>query len=138
MTWSCRRAGRWLFAAGVLLSLAGCSVPKGEVAGKVSIDGEPLPGGLVTAYAPDGSTQQCLIQSGAFDFGNLPLGETVFTVFTSPPTGGPNPNDPPKLRLGLYKKIPGHYADKEKSGIKLDVKKGKQEFSIQLKGDPAE
>ena len=76
-------------------------------------------------------------RDGTYVLPAVPLGQAQVSVETSPPIKiGINPSDPPREMFGPYVKIPLHYADRAKSGFALEVKKGKQELNLELKGEP--
>jgi hypothetical protein len=129
------RVSRWLFTAGALLSLAGCG-GTGQISGKVTLDGQPLPGGLVTVYDAEGVNNSGMIgKDGSYSVANIPLGKVEICIATAPPSPGINPNNPPRAQWGEYKKIPDKYKEKGKSGFSLDVKKGAQTLDLPLVDD---
>jgi hypothetical protein len=139
-----RVTGLW---ATLALSLAGCGGPyTGAVSGKVTYQGKPLPGGLVTFVHPDGRIGQGQIQEdGTYSVPKAPGGDVKVTVRTVPPI----PAMPAAIRLpggvgggksetvypaGKYTPIPKKYADVSTSGLSLTVRRGSQEFDINLEG----
>jgi hypothetical protein len=138
MKWYGTLALRWLITASALLSLAGCG-GTGEVAGKVTYKGAALRGGLVTIYdSQDGHKEGLIHRDGTFTVANIAPGPAIVCVETAPPRSPSiNPNGPKVEVFGPYDAIPLHYKDKDKSGLTLDVKKGKQELELTLEG-PAE
>jgi hypothetical protein len=134
-SWACK----WALAAGALLAVTGCG-GTGDVTGKVSLNGTPLAGGIVTVYDSQQQNKSGLIMSdGTYTVAGVPLGQATITIVTSPPTLSPiNPRNPPRAMWGPYTKIPKKYNDKNASGFGLDVKKGKQELDLAMTGDPDE
>jgi hypothetical protein len=119
----------------------GCGGPfTGEVSGTVKYNGNPLPGGIVTISHPDGRVAKCTIQeNGSYTIPDAPGGEVTLTVKTVPPI----PKMPsfmvrgaiesePVYPAGKYVKIPGKYANPSQSGLHLQVRRGSQEFPIEL------
>jgi hypothetical protein len=141
------RVASCTLAAGALLCLAGCGESRGDIEGKVIYNGQPLPGGIVTVYPsastnPDDGPQpkQCTIQADGYYFiGDLPLGPTEICVQTHGPFKfGINQNDPPREVFGKFVAIPKHFNVRGKSGLSIDVKKGKQDHNIELSGQAEE
>jgi hypothetical protein len=133
------RSARWVVTAGTLLFLAGCG-GTGTVAGKVTLDGQPLPGGLVTVNDSEGQSRSGGIhRDGAFSISNIAPGPAQVTVLTTPDLR--SIRDPDGARgkepFGPYVKIPEKYKFTDKSGFYLDVKSGRQEFDLPLQGEPA-
>ncbi len=132
-----------LAAAGALLALAGCGVSKGELEGKVTFNGQPLPGGLVVIHPSKGWTDDDnavanstkIEPDGSYFLSNIPLGPAKLTVITVKAFPlGINPANKPREYLGKYVKIPENYKDENKSGLAVDIKRGKQEYNIALTG----
>jgi hypothetical protein len=125
-------------AVGALLTLAGCGEGRGELDGKVTLDGQPVKGGTVSVYpAKDanpetpGQPLQAAIVDGTFTIPNVPLGQAQFTVQSvlrsSPIGGGTAPGAEAR-----HTAIPVRYGDKAKSGLSHDVKNGKQPVELAL------
>jgi hypothetical protein len=124
--------------AGVVMAAIGCG-GTGTVTGKVTFKDKPLPGGLVVIYDSGGETHQGQIGTGgAYTVGNIVPGPAKVSVRTVKARGSINNPEGLKAPYGPYVQIPLKYSDPEKSGLKLDVKTGKQEYQIDLKGDFAE
>jgi hypothetical protein len=146
-----RKAGfLGLIGLGMVLALGpvGCGGPfTGEVSGTVKYKGEPLPGGIVTISHPDGRNAKGQIrEDGTYSIKNAPGGEVKVTVHMEKPIQ-PLPSFIPLSKAGgkdaakaeavypsgKYVKIPEKYANPDASGLKLEVKRGSQEFPIELK-----
>ncbi len=130
-------------AAGAMLALAGCGESKGELEGKVTFNGQPLPGGQVIVHPSKGWTDDdnaankssSIQPDGSYFIPNLPPGPAKVTVMTSPPFKvWINSANEPKEYLGKYVPIPENYKDVNKSGLSVEVKKGKTEYNIALTG----
>jgi len=140
MKWLSVRARRLIFAAGVFLSFTGCGGRQGTISGKVTLDGKALPGGLVSIFDSEEQTRFSGIgRDGAFSVSNVAPGKAQVSVLTlSERRGFREPDDGSRAKesLGPYVPIPMKYLDKETSGLNLEVRTGKQDFEIQLKGEP--
>jgi hypothetical protein len=122
--------------AAAVLFLTGCS-SQGTVSGKVSFNGKPLPGGLVSLYDSEGQTRSGGIgKEGNYTVSNVAPGKAqVFVVTLSERPSIRQPENKNSTSLGEYVAIPPKYMDKDQSGITLDVKTGKQDFDIQMTGE---
>ena len=134
--WS--KVGLWMV---VVVGPVGCGGPfTGEVSGTVKYNGNLLPGGIVTISHPDGRVATCTIrEDGSYSIPNAPGGEVKVSVQTLTPLPAIPPfmlRGAPKSesveRAGKYVKIPERYSDPAKSGLNLTVKRGSQEFPIEL------
>ena len=139
---------RWVLRATLLVllvvALAGCSRPKGIVAGKVSYNGEAVPSGTVSFYGKDDEVSSAPIgPDGTYEATKVPLGEVKVTV-TTPPPPDPNAaerlkNNPMVIDRGIVIKqekvvsVPRKYNLPGTSGISLTVTQGSQPFDITLK-----
>jgi hypothetical protein len=137
MKWFRSRAVRLTVAAVAISLLAGCGGP-GTVTGKATLDGQPMPGGLVTFHDPGDHTSSGVIQSdGTYTVYNINPGSCTVTVLTANMTGGISdlkPGEP----YGKYVPIPPLYSQVDKAPFKLEVKTGKQEFNLDLKSEKKE
>jgi hypothetical protein len=127
-------------AAGVLLFLMGCGNGQGTVSGKVTLDGKPLPGGIITINDAAGlSPGGGIGKDGSYSVSNVAPGPaviTVLTVGTRPSLRDPNNTVAAPNPHGEFVEIPGKYVDKGTSGLSLDVKGGKQDHNVELKSEP--
>lgn len=145
---------------GLLILVAGCgqtphSVDHAEVSGKVLYQGQPLPGGRVNFLALNGgfASSANIDENGNYHI-KAPVGETEISVTnlmlkskTGPKKGSLAPKEADtKVKeaegkgnqslKGRYVKIPSHYEDPQKSGLKYTVKKGAQTHDIELTDNP--
>jgi hypothetical protein len=115
-----------------LVALSGCERGRGDVSGTVTLNGKPLPGGMVTFVADNGQAEAARIgEDGKYTISNVPAGPARITVVTQQPVrmqGNGKAFEP----LGKYVPIPERYRDPEMSGLKLDVKRGSQECDLPL------
>jgi hypothetical protein len=154
------RALAGLGLALLLSVLVGCGPGTGNVSGRITYNGKPLPGAIVV-FQPADSTKNPM--SVALDKESrysvtLPTGDVRVTVDTrinvpkaSMPMVPPNPEkeaqakdgekeaaaDAPKgddggRRAGKFVPIPERYASVESSGLKFAVKAGDQTHDIDL------
>ncbi len=137
----CCRTGVWVFAACALLPLAGCNSakPTGDVTGKVTLDGMPMPGGKValipdTPPGPGEPTEYGgIIRNGTYKIEHVPLGGYKITVITVEPRSTIKGGKAVEI-YGPYVQIPAKYGDKGQSGFSITVQKGAQEKDLQLSG----
>jgi hypothetical protein len=151
-----------LFSALLLsiLLVAGCSrsaEQQGEVSGKVTFNGKPLPGGRVTFVGAKGYTGSGIISpQGEYSL-NSPLGEVRISVDNQMLKEDPKMKSPKaqaylkKYRIqrpgvtfqskpdvnGTYVRIPVRYADAGSSGLNFTVTPGSQTHDIELTDDPS-
>jgi hypothetical protein len=135
------RVCRLLFAAGVFLSFAGCGGRQGTVSGKVTLNGAPLPGGLVSIYDSEDQTRTSKInQDGSYTMSNVapgPAKASVLTMDARTDIRDQGDGSRPKTNaFGPYVAIPPKYMNKDTSGLNLEVKSGKQDFDMPLKDEP--
>ena len=139
-----------------LVGLAGCSAGKGDVSGKVTFKGQPVPAGRVTFVSEAGNqtSLSAAITDGQYTLSNFPAGpakisvETFAPVASAPPGSSPSgPGVPPGVTAGFkppengnpyasapgrYVQIPQRYANTDQSGLKYVVTPGKQEHAVEL------
>jgi hypothetical protein len=144
----------WACTVGSLLLLTGCS-SKGNVSGKVTINGTPLNTGTVGFYAGGQVYQGNIGNDGTYTI-KCPPGEVRIAIFVPKATMGPSggmpagagsmPKDvkaPPGVDMGKFSggagvaggpvvEIPDQYADPEKSGLTYTVTGGDQTHDIPL------
>ncbi len=137
-----------------LAGLAGCS-GKGEISGKVTYQGKDVPSGRVTFLSDVGDHvfKSAPITDGHYTIAEFPTGPAKIAVETFPPVqsagvGAPPPTAGPATTSGFkppkngdpfaapsadkYVRLPPNFANTEKSGLKYDVKDGKQDHPIDL------
>jgi len=143
MNWSRSCAQSRLVAAGALLFLAGCG-RTGTVTGKVTLNGQPLPGGLVTVTteSPDIEANSApskgrIEPDGTYTVLNVPQGKARVTITTAKGFGSAMHPDAVKDPFGPYVPIPDTYRDVAKTPLALEVTRGKQEYNIAMTGEVA-
>lgn len=140
----------------VVFACAGCQRgnPGGELAGQVTIDGEPVRGGNVIIANDDGTIIQIgrIGDDGRYSVAEPPLGDVKIAVQTSQfkgfkgttasngaedtqgrGSGGMIVPDPKTLGM-TYVWVPEQYEDYNTSGLTLKIKRGKLEHDIKLTG----
>jgi hypothetical protein len=149
-----------LVIAALLCGCSGSKIPS-KVHGKVIYHNEPVPGGMVTFHVPDGGILTYpLTSQGEFTGANMPAGEMVVTVETeglNPERrkmanygGGKGPamdayrkkmmerGGPPEAKSDTgekYVKIPEKYTDPKQSPLKVNLEKGNNELTLEIKDD---
>jgi hypothetical protein len=111
---------------------AGCGPQRAErpdralVTGKVTYQGKPVPGGIITFMVTTGSGNTAggmLRADGSFYMEDAPIGENQITIDT----------EAIKPELGSrYVQLPEKYLSPEKSGLTFDVKAGENQADFAL------
>lgn len=128
------RAGSFVF----LVLITGCGGQTAKVSGKVTLDGNPLPGGQIWFLPVSGKGTPAMGEinpdDGTYSVPNVPIGEVRITVDNrmlkegqAKLPGGKTldvKQENVKRPAGTYKKIPEHYAQADKSGLKATVPSG--------------
>jgi hypothetical protein len=129
----------------VLLFLASCGPGRGDLEGKVTYEGKPVTYGDVSVFGGDGEIRQGRIaKDGSYVIKDIGVGgELRFTVNSPSPeesrpktrekkstgkVGVPQGNENPDIWFA----IPDDYADMERSGLRYQVKRGKNTWDIKL------
>ena len=136
-------------AAAILLAVAlslaaGCGRGKGDVSGKVTYNGKPLPFGNVQFISPAGNVPGEIKPDGTYSVTGVPVGLSKIAVNCQDPAYADymkalsasikDKNVPkPKGNPEDFDKIPRKYFDPEQSGLTYEVKSGAQTYDIDLK-----
>lgn len=139
-----KRYGSGLLFALLLVPLAtGCGSGKAgaTVSGKVTYQGKPLSSGIVTFVPDSGPAHHTEIKSdGSYRLANVPVGPVRIGVQTKSgqsgsPSKEPTGKEDGKMADTRWKEslIPTHYTDPNQSQLTYTVKKGKQQFDIDLR-----
>jgi hypothetical protein len=148
MTQSTLRSAAVLLAA-VALAVAGCSGGEGTLKGKVTYQGKPVIYGSVIAVGPDGLRQSAgLKEDGSYQFEKLRAGSYKLSVQSPEPRdrnslppemrappglpGGPPANLKP-IDKSKWMQLPDLYGDPDTSGITTTVKRGENQYDVELK-----
>jgi hypothetical protein len=137
----CRQLPR-LAVIAALVSISGCGGPyDAKLRGQVTLDGKAVPRGTVS-FAPIGGgpiAYSRIDTDGSYSAQTgrevgLPAGDYVVTVIANElPTVETPPGVPPPDGKPI---TPEWYRSKETSGLKFTVKRGKNEFNLELTSQP--
>ena len=133
----------WFGTAGLvlvaILTAAGCT-RRADVGGVVTLDGKPLPTGVVTftpasggatGYAAIGEDGRYTVQTGAS--AGLPPGEYVVTVAANGPAATDSQPGPGPISDGIRPLVtPQRYADRAESPLRATLQSGTQELRLVL------
>lgn len=144
----------WVVVLGLLMLVAGCS-SKASISGKVTYNGEPMPGGSIT-FMPvqgggggtakidpkDGSYEMTSLPTGKMKIGVAPIVQPVMPRGMKPYGPPPGSGAPPEALKGLnsgstegkHVPVPQEYTDPESSSLEVEVKSGKNTHNVELKG----
>ena len=133
--------------------IVGCGGAKsGHVSGSVTLNGQPVQAGQVTAYAEaNQAVGIATIQAGEYSLTDLPLGPVVLVVQTHGPDGRPlgqpalregekPPPVQPKEGAGSstatpeVAPVPLKYTQQKSSGLNVTVVPGSTRFDIPMSG----
>jgi len=128
------------FAIVTCLVLSGCGPGQGDLAGAVTFQGKQLASGSVIVRGSDGVVVGGeIMPDGTYLVKDITAGKVLITV------NSPDPGDykvamrkkdqappPPKDRSKWFP-IPEHFGDFEKSELSFLLKRGKNQFDIELK-----
>lgn len=145
-----------VLAATALVLLPGCgsrpSRPgRGTVWGKVLLEGEPLQGGVIHFVQGDKKVAALWISAAGIYSGEIPTGPTKVAIETDSvkyrdraamlekwKEKNPDLIEKKKKELNLplpkfiYREIPEHYTDPDKSGLSVDIVAGEQRHDFKL------
>ena len=143
---SLRRSAPLAALAAAVLALAGCgSGGTGVVAGKVTVNGKPLKKGLITFSSEVGNRDpfSAAIKDGLYKTGEIPCGLAKVTVYPAQidpsevtedlkGSGDRVPTAKVKPRERPHSEVPPKYGNTDTSGLTYTVKKGENEYSVDL------
>jgi hypothetical protein len=129
-----------------LLVALGCG-RTAEVTGKATLNGKPITSGSVTILAADSLIYSGqLDEQGGYQILNVPRGSAKVAIASPDPSKlaagmsgvkkSKTPAVPASTPAGWFP-LPAHYADFEKSELRLEVQGGVNKFDIPLVGLPA-
>ncbi len=135
-----RRLGFYSLAFALLvLAAGGCGKSTGTISGKVLYQGKPLPGGYVnfTSEGAIPATKTSSIQEdGSYSVSGMPVGPAKISVqglaarrLAALPGQGEKDSQPQQKEVF----VPPQYGNTDTSGLKYEVKSGKQPYDIELK-----
>jgi hypothetical protein len=123
-------------AAIVLLGLiafsSGCSRGKCTISGRVTLEGRPLPAGVITFHCQTGNREvvNAKIQDGNFSVDDVPIGPVKITVTPIPSQGDKGADQ--RQSSGGALPVPNRYRTPEESLLQLEVKGKSQQFNVDL------
>lgn len=133
-----RRLAVALVAVVALFSV-GCGQGTGVVTGKVTLDGKPLPRGLITFLSEVGKKDafSAAIIDGEYRTDPIPCGPAKVTVIATdgPPTeekGGSDLQAGPRPGTKTMVVIPDRYQKPDTSGFELTIKPGENPFNADM------
>jgi hypothetical protein len=153
-SWSVRPWCRPAFPLWLLIAAVACGCSGGsktpstaEVSGKVTFNGQPVPGGMITFVATKGgfSSGGKIDENGMYKVPSAPVGEVKITVDNSmlmgkgrgAPAQGPMLKRPGAEQAeemkGHYIDLPAKYAQADKTDLTYTVVSGAQTKDIELK-----
>lgn len=140
-----------LFAGLGLMAHSGCGRPAttAEVRGRVSLDGAPLPGGLIRFFSAETATRWSggtIEADGSYTVPDVPLGRCAVTIDTSnlknlpvprraaPMADGSSPPGTPDASqpLSAYRAIDVKFSAAATTPLGADVKPGRNVLDFQL------
>ena len=137
----CPRAAA-LAAVALSLLAGGCGPGGGTVTGTVTLDGEPLHGGVVTFHpVAGGPTATGLVdQQGGYELKvggdqSIPPGEYFITVEATKSEPYQTQSDPPKPPPPPRRYTPDKYASKDTTDLKVTVQAGANTVPLDLTSD---
>jgi len=125
-----------------MLTAVGCT-RRADVGGLVTLDGTPLPTGVVTftpasggatGYAAIGQDGRYTVQTGAS--AGVPPGEYVVTVAANGPAASDSQPGPGPISDGIRPLVtPKRYADRAESPLRATLQSGTQELPLVLRSE---
>lgn len=135
-----RRAAAFAAVAAAALLSASCGGGgTGTVTGKITVNGQPLPNGLITFLSEVGNQDPfpAYIKDGLYETGQIPAGPCKVTIshsdFTRPSAPENDLVPPPAARAGGAGTVPDKYASADTSGLTFTVKAGPNTYDQDLK-----
>jgi hypothetical protein len=138
-----RRFAPALALAATCFFATGCSESTGTVSGTITVNGKPLPAGLITFESQVGKHDafSAAIKDGKYETAPIPAGDCKITVIHSTVagpggSGGGNDLAPPKPgaggKTGPAIEVPSKYQRSDTSGLEFKVKSGPNTFDKDL------
>lgn len=95
----------------MMLVLAGCNQgpPRGTVKGTVTLDGQPVDGGVITFVPADGNSQPEAVPITAGEYSvTMPVGDKRVEIYWAP-SGGQSADTATQGREQIVQRIPAKY-----------------------------
>lgn len=135
------RAAAGLLAVS-LACAAGCNSDpgKGTISGKITVNGKPLPGGMIT-FLPEGGKRDpfsAAIVNGEYSVPDVTAGPAKAYITSHqgeepPPIGKGDITPVPRPGRKGKAEVPAKYGNPDTSGLALTVQKGDNTFDADLK-----
>lgn len=124
----------------------GCSREPGAVSGEVTLNGKPLPGGVISFHSEVGNHEviNAPIKNGKYTVSGVPSGNAIVTVGNLQPVpaaatkaapvgdGPAAPRAGPRRPAPATGPVPARYGDPGTSGLTIVVQPGDQTFPVAL------
>lgn len=130
-----RRRSLLLLAAGML---SGCGPSGGTIGGTVTVDGQPLPHGMLMVHDEAGGVLSTPITAGDYQLPEVPVGPARLAVrsLPPPPMMAPPPTTGPREQAASdragFVRLADAYADPASSGLGMEVAAGWQQHDLSL------
>lgn len=137
-----QRLAPFLFLALLVPLTGGCgSGGTGTVSGKITVNGQPLARGMITFLSDVGKQDSfnASIEKGEYKTDPIPAGKARINItgaMIAPAAAegkGGNDLQPAPVRAAKTPEVPAKYGSWETSGLSIDVKRGENTFSMDLK-----
>jgi hypothetical protein len=111
--------------------VVGCSSGKGSVSGRVTLNGAPLPAGVISFHSEVGNREVCnaAVRDGGYSLDGVPTGKALVTVTSTQANPRGDTGSPASLGRAA---VPARYAKPGTSGLSLTVQPGSQTFPVDL------
>lgn len=135
-----KRCGAAVLLVAILAVGCGGGPATGKLSGKVTVNGKPLPNGMIMLVVDGKANLIAGIQDGAYSIEKVPVGKASIGVReTQPavdsPITKPEAGKPPitKTAPPPSSMVPSKYERPETSGLSTTIAKGANEFNIDIK-----
>ena len=122
-----------LLLLSLFLLAAGCS-RKGALSGRVTVNGAPLPAGVISFHSEAGNREvhNAPIRQGEYSLEGAPTGQARVTVTAQGAGTSGDANRGGAFQGGNPGWVPPRYADPAQSGLNLIIRRGKQTYEVDL------
>lgn len=138
MTARCLGVGASFVGLVLILSLPGCGDNKSVVQGRVTLDGEPLAGGVVEFFPKDGkspSGKPGMIKDGTYEASDVPVGTVRVEIHWAKVVGKKKAFDMPESPMidELKEVVPAKYNTQSKLVKEIIPGRNKIDFELTSK-----